>query len=293
MIPTYNGPPPLDLFIEWVYVIDLDREMFYVSKGSYFSLAKIPKTWVDMLDDAERFHSSACREAKLAWEPKGRDHTLVADNGITTAVLQPLDLPGDFSSAYSDLHATLVVPKQDIVSAERPIITVARHVVGAILEDHPQLLWQAQYANTVDEFLFHEVAFILLCTCSCSPELLRMAARTQQTDEALEAPFAMLQPIGDHNRPMFASAVFQGYHLKDTSPGSSPVSTCYWLLGVLVRLNRDLVSEKSIHKAIVDCVHHGRNDGKTCLMQSSPQYPMLYYCVSMSIPSSTLREFAS
>ena len=52
-------PPSLltplnDLFIEWVYTVDLDRETFSVNNGAHFNLKEIPHIdWINSLDCGE------------------------------------------------------------------------------------------------------------------------------------------------------------------------------------------------------------------------------------------------
>ncbi|KAH7402869.1 hypothetical protein BKA66DRAFT_436257 [Pyrenochaeta sp. MPI-SDFR-AT-0127] len=263
-LPDYNGPPQPDWNIKWVYVIDLDREIFCINGNSYFYLPTIPKHWVTLLENAERFHSAAFRQARLAWIPEDENHIgIAADTGITSSILPMLHTRGDNGSAYDELSTSFVAPKQSLLLSKRPITTVARHVLKAMLKNYSKLLRQAQYATPTEDFIFREAAYTLLCTCSCSPLLLRMVTRTRETEETLRAPFAMLQPLEHDKVPEFASAIFQGYHLENNRPGSAPVGTTYWLLGVLISLNRDLTSENRIKSAIVDVVNYGKNDGRT------------------------------
>ena len=44
--------PLNDLFIEWVYIIDLDREIFSVNNGAHFKLGRLPYiNWIESLAD--------------------------------------------------------------------------------------------------------------------------------------------------------------------------------------------------------------------------------------------------
>ena len=46
--------PLNDLFIEWVYTVDLDRETFSVNNGAHFKLQKVPHIdWINSLDCGE------------------------------------------------------------------------------------------------------------------------------------------------------------------------------------------------------------------------------------------------
>ena len=46
--------PLNDVFIEWVYILDLDREIFSVNNGAHFKLEQIPHVdWIAALADGE------------------------------------------------------------------------------------------------------------------------------------------------------------------------------------------------------------------------------------------------
>jgi hypothetical protein len=256
--------------IEWVYVIDLDRELFRVSKHSGFCLSNLPKDLEEALPDLpealldltvlHRF--SPAVQARLTWGTENFDQTGVARASGRENVISPSNGQGDDGSAYFDLRPSIVVPRWSRVLHQCPITSVARHTLDALLGEHSQYFSQAQYtAPHDDDFIFREAAFIMLCICSCTPELLRITTRTQQTQKSMEAPFAMFKPSDNSiNGPEFASAAFSGYHLRQL-PGSSPASRSYWLLGVFVYLTRDLSSEKSIQRAIADMANCRRLEG--------------------------------
>ena len=50
-IPTWLAPLN-DTWIEWVYIVDLDREVLSVNNGAHFKLDQIPKiNWIESLAD--------------------------------------------------------------------------------------------------------------------------------------------------------------------------------------------------------------------------------------------------
>ena len=53
--PTYTAPQN-DLYIEWVYILDLDREILSVNNGAHFKLDRIPHVdWIAALAGARLF----------------------------------------------------------------------------------------------------------------------------------------------------------------------------------------------------------------------------------------------
>jgi hypothetical protein len=202
-------------WIEWVYVIDLDRELFHVSTHSYLCLSNLPKNLEEVLGVSANFHISSAVRARLAWAIAVLDQTNAAGAGITTNILPPSSGNDGDSSAYFDLQPSMVVPKWSRKLDQRPFTTVARHTLNAMLEENAQLISQAQYAAPRDDFIFRETAFTILCICSCSPELLRITTRTNQTHKTMDAPFAMFKPsFNSLDGPEFASAAFSGYLLQ-------------------------------------------------------------------------------
>jgi hypothetical protein len=138
----------------------------------------------------------------------------------------------------------------------------------------------------VDDFIFRELVFALVCICSGCPELLRVATRTRQTDKTMTAPFAMLKSSGvSSNVPEFASAIFHGFHLEDRNPRSAPQHDSYWLEDVLVYLTRDLTSVKSIQEAIYEVFNRGRRDNHKSFnaIVTSITYVVLVYVTEQGV----------
>ncbi|KAF2818718.1 hypothetical protein CC86DRAFT_413608 [Ophiobolus disseminans] len=263
--PGYKAHPGNHLFIEWVYVIDLDREEFYVSDHAYFSLPKIRSndSWSKLLKEARMFHEQARTQAELGWPAAIPNGSCLSHSVITTGILPRFEPSDDANPEYYRLQATFVHPKKVSLLNKRPIVVIARQVFDLISSTHRQLLWDARHKSSPPDFLFREAAFILISVCSASPHLFRMGTRVEQTESTMTSPFAMLRPSpGISESSEFASNMFQGYHLDGHGSGSSGPDTAYWLQDVLICLNQDLASEASIKTAIVEAVARGKRDGK-------------------------------
>lgn len=252
-------------FIEWVYIIDLDREEFYVSDNAYFGLADIRAcdSWPKILEEAARLHKDACEEAGLAWP---RAHPLNIQPSlpvIRAGVRARTDAPKTTEIDYEALSVTIVQPKQSGGLLNRPSVAIARQVLSLFKSSFKSILKDAQQAALPHDSLFKEVAFIAISICSASPALLRMGAKLDPNDLTIDAPFSLFRPSSTRGkRPEFASSLFQGYHLPGHRSGSSGKDSTYWLSDVLVCLASDLSSETSIKAAIVQAVKAGKDGSR-------------------------------
>ena len=75
--PTWFAPLN-DLFIEWIYILDLDREIFSVNNGAHFKLDQVPHIdWIGALADG-------CRGDKIQLLPKKYVPNLLAETSIAS-----------------------------------------------------------------------------------------------------------------------------------------------------------------------------------------------------------------
>ena len=82
VVPSFLVPLN-DLYIEWVYVLDLDREIFTVNNGAHFKLDQIPHLdWIDALAVGELGDQIALPGAV----PKDALANLVADPPIMDSI---------------------------------------------------------------------------------------------------------------------------------------------------------------------------------------------------------------
>ncbi|KAF2034333.1 hypothetical protein EK21DRAFT_85380 [Setomelanomma holmii] len=265
-VPAYVGPPEYDLFIEWVYVIDLDQEKFYVSDDAYFHLPMLSTAgqWEDLLEEAMHHHRAACIQMDLGWATMAPTAKEMPKSVITDGLILREEIVNNASQSYHDLNVTKVRPKQENDLVKRPIVALAKEIFEATCDEFSKQLWSAQYASSTSDVLSREAAFLLISIYSASTSLLRMGTLVHQTETTMAAHFSLFRtPAKSTANPEFASSMFSGYHLGKQSLGSSISYNLYWLEGVLIVLNRNLTTEMGIQHAIVQAVEEGRKEIST------------------------------
>ena len=92
-MPVFN-----DKDIQWVYVIDLDREIFSVDHGAHFKLASIPRHgWIDALDKTYNEHRLVLPDP-------------LPDNAVTSLVVKPDPPDIHLIRLYEGLGIDIVTP---------------------------------------------------------------------------------------------------------------------------------------------------------------------------------------
>lgn len=248
--------PQLDLYIEYTYVIDLDREVFSVNNGAHFVLGKIPRdSWMK---------------------------SLAFDNGSAALIIPDLvpegsiaDLPS-LRFKHSKPNTTeMVVQDFDVISVQPKAFLnfpmVLRH--GPLLLAH---LWRAQKASleytmpwvlrglTPEDFAFREIAFAILSLSAGLTSGLMLACGQRQLEPSPNSDWRCFI-LGDNprGRPVVLSDVGIGYHAEGIDPGSSPQASTYWFHGALIRLEADLTNPDRVKEAIAQAISFGQSTNTT------------------------------
>ena len=152
-LPSYRSQFN-DIFIEWVYIFDLDREIFSVDYSAYLKLAVIPEDWIDAL---------AKTGGRRLFLPD-----LLPDGAITSLVVESDPPDVELSRLYSELNTEIVTPKG--INAFHP---TQRHeplfharIFQAFQRAHKQVLAHLLLGWKPDDFPFQEIAFTILCLAS-------------------------------------------------------------------------------------------------------------------------------
>ena len=246
--PSFYQSAFNDLFIEWVYVINLDREIFSVNNGAHFCLNQIPAEWSTALFTDDMGHTFLLPQ-------------LVPTESVATLALDP---PGFSTSIqYEKLQTRLVnVKSLDHISPDRIIGPRLRWMLFNSFQKTKQadlsvnlLDWQVQ------DLAFRELAFFILCLAAGGENLSlvddRRAKRPHDDASYLGIPTSDLSESEAHIE--LATCLGVGYHMDGLPMGSAPEGTRYWFEGALICLARHLDYPGILTKAVADVIEYGRN----------------------------------
>jgi hypothetical protein len=234
--------PTQKSYIEWTYIIDLDLERFSVNGYCHFHLSKLPRDWPSKLQEALAF----------------RLHKNPVSDYLTTDETQPIHLGQTRNSSYETLDTTIITPKSTSTLLQKPAVVACTRLFTLVCNEHKHAIFTARDTLRETDFLFREVAFLLLCLASGSPALVRQ----QQLHNLITAHYKRTVDyaalIHGNNDPELVSKPFHGYHSEDKEPGMAPVYDRYWFQGVLVSLHRDIDEKTRYESAIATTVARGR-----------------------------------
>ncbi|KAI1305420.1 hypothetical protein F5Y03DRAFT_355827 [Xylaria venustula] len=252
-------PPDNDLFIEWIYVIDLDREIFGIQGVCFYHLADIPPNFEDLMEEAQDYWLGNV----------GKDEI---HKSITTNDLPPTPLTCNSTPAFLQMKPMTVSSKQHSSLNRMPAFVVCKRLYEVFTDIYDQKIRHAQDCDA--EFPFRELVFALMCFASCSPGWVRLISVSNFSHQESSSCWKIINTVRefgygvivDHDSrdpKEFISRFLRGYHLQGVEPGSSPKATSYWHSGALVYLERDITSRDRFHNAIVSAVEKGKADGHT------------------------------
>ncbi|RCI10134.1 hypothetical protein L249_8607 [Ophiocordyceps polyrhachis-furcata BCC 54312] len=237
--------PRLKIFdAEFIYMIDLDREVLSMQFGVHFKLNKIPRrnnVWLD-----------AIRESVLLG-----DYT-IDPNLCPTRHMASLALPLPPASPIEYKHR-VVKPKSDLVS---PVNCFLTHVLGMIIvEYHDELNWFGREWRT-DSLPFREITFALVSVASGKARFGRLPDHSADDDDCFCCDRFRRGPgwfdedwIGTPGPLLeFGSMA----HQSNQFPGVAPRETIYWHDDVLVSLALKITGD-----TISDTVTIGLEFGQT------------------------------
>ncbi|CAD6577020.1 MAG: hypothetical protein ASARMPREDX12_008084 [Alectoria sarmentosa] len=239
-VPEFN-----DLFYEWMYVVNLDREVFTVDHAVHFQLDKIPKhDWANSLgvSDSEERILLPC---------------FVPKQSITDLFLR-LDPPAaENLRMYTDLNAKIVTAR-DIKDFPPSL----RH--GPILYARIFQMYQRQQKSVLSHLLlgwepselhFREMVYAILCLASAGSSSVELVY-SQNLREG-EGHAFLSKGVEKEATTEFLAHLGIGGHLEGNEPGSAPEGLMYWFQGALVlvtaQLNRPGALEESVAQVASYC----------------------------------------
>ena len=244
-LPSYMN----DTFIEWVYVIDLDREIFSVDHGAHFPLGNIPRHgWINALDRNYNGHWLVLPD-------------LLPDNAVTSLVVRP-DLPDvKLIRLYEELDIKIVTPdgingfhptqRHETLSCAR-IFQIFQRTQERVLA-HFLLGWKP------DDFPFREIAFTIVCLAS-GRQNVSLVADSRLADDGAHGCANLMSSTDQEEESEFVAHMGVGAHLNDNAAGSAPQSSMYWFEGVLVHLVARLDQPDAIPQSVTRVAQRARED---------------------------------
>ncbi|MCJ1463062.1 hypothetical protein MMC07_001667 [Pseudocyphellaria aurata] len=244
---------------EWVYTIDLDREVFTVNNLAHFHLNRIPRPgWKDALafsPSRELIFLSSC----------------VPEEAIADLVVEVSPATAKMHELYESLNISVVKAKglNSFPSAQRHGPLLRAQIFDGLQYDYDEILSATLLNWRPDEFHFREIAYAFLCLASASSKLsfVRQDYVLQEKDmcfarfenefkKEFEKEFE--NEDEESAKPEFLAHLAIGGHLEGYPSGSSPESGMYWFDGALVCLAGQIDKREAMIAAIARLVEYCR-----------------------------------
>ncbi len=245
-LPSYR-PIFNDILIEWVYVVDLDREIFSIDHGAHLKMANIPRRgWIDAL-------------AKAANGRRLLLPDLLPENAITSLVAESNPPDVELTRLYEELNTEIVTPKgiDGFHPTQRHDPLFHARIFQIFQRTHKQVLAHLLLGWKPDDFPFREVAFTILCLASDRQNVSLVENVRLANDDAHGCANLMNNTTHDLD-PEFVAHMGVGSHLNDYPAGSAPKSSTYWFEGILVHLVSPLDKPGVISESVARVVQYAR-----------------------------------
>ncbi|KAL9591451.1 MAG: hypothetical protein Q9179_007709, partial [Wetmoreana sp. 5 TL-2023] len=251
VLPDFEFPFP-DWDIEWVYLMDLDRQTLTINNGAHVNLLHVSK----VISDGYR------------WESLYHD----LKNGI--AVILPsfapaeaignTDLPICYHSSLPSLSDPQ--PHLEVVEAKGlnafPLKQRHGHIVRWQIFRYLQKSYSEHLSAALDflgpqDLHFREFAYLVLSVISPNFRMSFEALKNVVYNE--DRGYAGLCKEGEE--PEFLAYMGVGAHIEEVPPGSAPRTGMYWFDGTLVSLTTNLIETADLEVARV--IGHSRKTRPT------------------------------
>ncbi|EZF34466.1 hypothetical protein H109_06903 [Trichophyton interdigitale MR816] len=245
VLPSHFGDAANTVFIEWVYLIDLDEQVFSVNNRVFFNLWNIPRdTWITPFESWD-LSTAKCPEASL----------------------EPLISAYFADDAERDWYSEVYKGYQHSELNEFPagIDYNPRQVMALMLYEyllHPShsAMWDYVPQWGYTDFAFRELAFAILSLAASEFYLtdvqkLHGHYRHQSTSRGF------LVQDNAHDGKEVLPILGTGCHTQGTKPGCAPLETTYYFHGILISI---VTAEALFHErnaAIAKAVEAGRQSG--------------------------------
>ena len=249
-IPEFN-----DLLIEWVYVIDLDREIFSVDHGAHFQLDNIPRHgWINALDRTDVLDKTYNGHRLVL-------PSLLPDNTVTSLVVRPDSPDVNLIRQYEKLDIKIVTPDgiKGFHPARRHEPLFCARIFQIFQRTQERVLAHFLLGWKPDDFAFREIAFTILCLAS-GRQNVSLVGISRLADEDAHGCANLMSSTDQEEEPEFVAHMGVGAHLNDNAAGSAPQSLMYWFEGVLVHLVARLDEPDAIPQSVTRVTQRARED---------------------------------
>ena len=244
--PSYQKCSSND-YIQWIYTIDLDYNLFIINDGAYLELSKIPR-----LGEPQQYlyalNAARCRKRVLDLGSIPRESIPYRNSTYEQCGSDDVLL----------LHGKIVRPKglnyfpKGMRAAPTFFCQIWRTIRAELAET---LLYKPNPLHPVD-FTFRELAFMVV---SLAAGLTGTVALVDITRAKVPwDPDWLALVRGDHpDGPSdIVSRTALGYHREGLKPGSAPEATTYWFRNTLIHLCHDLSSGVNVREAAEQSIKH-------------------------------------
>ncbi|EAU35663.1 predicted protein [Aspergillus terreus NIH2624] len=248
--------------IEWIYTLDLDRELFGVDNSIYFQLSKVPHddSWIKYLGEDKHgrrvFTKRTPKEiiGTVEWKPQVIIQSKIRfkELDVKTVCLESLTPPS--SDVPTHREAFLL-----------SVFTAMNTAFKGFLDEHI-IQWKA------DDFCFREVAFALLSLAAGEVTFVNPSSLNRNYKSE---GYYLIPDRGPQNEQGLLPRFLYECHAPGVHPGAAPNNTAYWLGNVLVYLTARLDLIEIEETAIAQAVDTGLGQG------SSSFYAMVFSVVDV------------
>jgi hypothetical protein len=254
----------VSLFIEWVYEIDLDREIVRIKSGARetsFKLHSIPRQlqWAQEFEVDEDEDEEEGEEEDEEEEEDEDEGELLARTEIGQPFLTLLK-PAAPPASLLEIHGSLKITKVRAKTLARPSSQREHvYVIRELLFSHFIETWSRKLSKHIllcrpVDFIYREVVFAILSIASGRFKLVADQSPVWPTSQRRLAT-RLGSPYGSGILPDFGS----GMHAVDVLPGSAPDRSIYWFSGALIVVADDLGDDNALKAAIATVTECGRD----------------------------------
>ncbi|KAL8825489.1 MAG: hypothetical protein Q9191_004387 [Dirinaria sp. TL-2023a] len=279
--------PLNDIWIEWVYILDLDREIFSVNNGAHFKLDRIPHVdWIAALADGGLGDKIALPG-------------LVREDAIANLVADPRSTCG---GATTHLEALTIAqsrgPIHRLVKPRDLVHIPWRRRHGPLLRSHLYFFWLSGLKESLAATLlqwspqdlpFREIAFAMLCLALGGKYLTVISTANLDANST----FGFWDPGSESSNGLeFVSVLATGAHVRGATPGTSPEGVTYWLENVLVvlatQLYRSGAVKEEISRVVKYCHDNNPNECVDAVLMSIEHAVLIHVIPNEEVQHSAL-----